>query len=176
MLMNATFSLKGSTLLQEEMRVGSRSDMSSANLWCIFSWAMVASQAVSWVGCQAQETPRAALLGALGSQYSLFYCSGLEGSWRPAGWVRTRPAERGRATGNTTDNAESSAVPCWHSCPSRAWLTVSPFQRRSNGPNCWWLPCADGIAPAGGRGSGVRRSRSESEPGHCWMKASQLRW
>lgn len=86
--------------------------MASASLWCIFWWAMVAHRAVSWVGCQAQGMPHAALPGALGSQYLLFYCSGLEGSWRPAGWVRTRPAEHGRVTGSRTGSAGSSVAPC----------------------------------------------------------------
>lgn len=86
--------------------------MSGADLWCIFLWATVAHLAVSWVGCQAQGMLHAALPGALGSQYLLFYCSGLEESWRPAGWVRTRPAERGREIGSTTDSAGSSEAPC----------------------------------------------------------------
>lgn len=172
MWINAKFSLQGSTWLQEEVGVrgDSRRAVCGASLWGTFS------RAVSWGGCPAPGTPRAALPAASGSQCSWFYCSGLAGSWRPAGWGRTRPAERGTATGNRTDSAGSSAGPCWRSCPSRAWQTVSPFQRRSNGPSCWWLPCAGGTAPAGGRGSGERRSRSESEPGHCWTKASQSRW
>lgn len=68
--------------------------------------------AFSLAKCPVPERQHVALLAAVGSQYWLFYCSGLEERKKPEGLGRTTPAAHGRVTGNKIGSAVNLGVPC----------------------------------------------------------------